>query len=254
MNKCKKLIIGFMTILMVLSVDAGFAQKGNGIPGNVYAETTVYVTRTGKKYHAYACGNGTYYKSTLSAAKARGLQPCKKCNPPTSDSGSSSNKKKVTYKLNKKSATLLVKQHVKLKVKGTSSKVKWTTSNKKVATVSKSGKVTAKAKGKATIKAKVGGKTLACKIKVENPYISDKELAMREGEEAFLEIKGCSHEPEWYCDDYDIVEVEDDGTIFASEAGVTTVYATVHNRIFSCKVTVLPHTEDIEDPDVEIEY
>ena len=168
-----------MTILMVLSVDAGFAQKGNGIPGNVYAETTVYVTRTGKKYHAYACGNGTYYKSTLSAAKA---------------------------------------------------------------------------KGKATIKAKVGGKTLACKIKVENPYISDKELTMRAGEEAFLEIKGCSHEPEWYCDDYDIVEVEDDGTIFASETGVTTVYATVHGRIFSCKVTVLPVTEDIEDPDVEIEY
>ena len=114
--------------------------------------------------------------------------------------------------------------------------------------------VLAKVKGKATIKAKVGGKTLACKIKVENPYISDKELTMREGEEAFLEIKGCSHEPEWYCDDYDIVEVEDDGTIFASEAGVTTVYATVHGRIFSCKVTVLPVTEDIEDPDVEIEY
>ena len=114
--------------------------------------------------------------------------------------------------------------------------------------------VIAKAKGKATIKAKVGGKTLACKIKVENPYISDKELTMREGEEAFLEIKGCSHEPEWYCDDYDIVEVEDDGTIFASETGVTTVYATVHGRIFSCKVTVLPVTEDIEDPDVEIEY
>ena len=52
----------------------------------------------------------------------------------------------------------------------------------------------------------------------------------------------------------DIVEVEDDGTIFASETGVTTVYATVHGRIFSCKVTVLPVTEDIEDPDVEIEY
>lgn len=41
---------------------------------------TVYVTATGSKYHYdNNCGNGTYYKSTLDAAKNRGLEPCAKC-------------------------------------------------------------------------------------------------------------------------------------------------------------------------------
>lgn len=41
---------------------------------------TVYVTETGKRYHYLNnCGNGTYYKTTLSKAKERGLTPCQKC-------------------------------------------------------------------------------------------------------------------------------------------------------------------------------
>ena len=43
-------------------------------------ERTVYVTKSGKRYHYNAhCGNGNYYESTLSDAKARGLTPCQKC-------------------------------------------------------------------------------------------------------------------------------------------------------------------------------
>jgi hypothetical protein len=41
---------------------------------------TIYVTETGKRYHYdNNCNGGTYYESTLEAAKARGLTPCKKC-------------------------------------------------------------------------------------------------------------------------------------------------------------------------------
>lgn len=41
---------------------------------------TVYVTKTGKKYHYNgSCNGGTYYASTLEAAKSRGLTPCEKC-------------------------------------------------------------------------------------------------------------------------------------------------------------------------------
>lgn len=41
---------------------------------------TVYITKTGKKYHYdSSCNGGTYYASTLSEAKARGLTPCEKC-------------------------------------------------------------------------------------------------------------------------------------------------------------------------------
>ncbi|BBF45113.1 late competence protein comeC, DNA transport [Lachnospiraceae bacterium KM106-2] len=41
--------------------------------------STVYVTKTGKKYHARKCGRGTFTKATIKAAKARGLTACSKC-------------------------------------------------------------------------------------------------------------------------------------------------------------------------------
>lgn len=41
---------------------------------------TVYVTKTGKRYHYdNHCNGGTYYESTIENAIARGLTPCKKC-------------------------------------------------------------------------------------------------------------------------------------------------------------------------------
>ena len=69
-------------------------------------------------------------------------------------------------KINKKKATIKVGQTVKLKVKNTKKKAKWSSSNKQVATVSKKGKVTGKKTGKATIIAKAGKKKYKCKIRV----------------------------------------------------------------------------------------
>ena len=41
---------------------------------------TVYVTKTGKKYHySNTCNGGTYYASTLADALNRGLTACSKC-------------------------------------------------------------------------------------------------------------------------------------------------------------------------------
>lgn len=41
---------------------------------------TVYITKTGKRYHYDGnCGNGEYIPSTLAEAKAKGLTPCEKC-------------------------------------------------------------------------------------------------------------------------------------------------------------------------------
>lgn len=43
-------------------------------------EKTVYVTKTGKRYHYdSSCNGGTYYPATLTEAKNRGLTPCQKC-------------------------------------------------------------------------------------------------------------------------------------------------------------------------------
>ena len=52
-------------------------------PRQTYNATTVYITRTGKKYHRSWC---SYLKSkaevTLDEAKGRGLEPCSRCDPP----------------------------------------------------------------------------------------------------------------------------------------------------------------------------
>lgn len=41
---------------------------------------TIYITKTGTRYHHDStCNGGTYYESTLSDAKAKGLTPCSKC-------------------------------------------------------------------------------------------------------------------------------------------------------------------------------
>lgn len=74
----------------------------------------------------------------------------------------------ASVKLNKKTVYLAKGKTVKLKVKGTKAKVKWSSSNKKIATVSKSGKVKGKKIGKCTITAKVKGKKLKCKVIVES--------------------------------------------------------------------------------------
>ena len=78
-------------------------------------------------------------------------------------------------KLSKNTITLKVKKTATIKVKNANKKVKWSTTNKKIATIKKTkGKyrqtVTIKAgkkKGTCYIKAKIGNKTLKCKIKVK---------------------------------------------------------------------------------------
>ena len=44
------------------------------------AQSIVYVTATGKKYHkSSTCGAGTYFESTLQQALEQGLTACDKC-------------------------------------------------------------------------------------------------------------------------------------------------------------------------------
>lgn len=73
----------------------------------------------------------------------------------------------ATVKLNKKSVVLDLGKTQKLKVIGTKAKVKWSSTDTSVAKVSKSGVVTAVSSGSAAIKAKVGKKTLSCKVTVK---------------------------------------------------------------------------------------
>lgn len=76
MQKIKKTLLTIALVTIMAVLPAGEISTTT----TLYAkEQTVYVTRTGKKYHKRKCGNGKYYKSTLSDAKKRGLTACKKC-------------------------------------------------------------------------------------------------------------------------------------------------------------------------------
>ena len=72
----------------------------------------------------------------------------------------------AAVKLNKKKASIYVRQTLQLNVTGTKKKVKWSTSNKKIATVNQKGKVTGRKVGKAIITATVSKKTLRCEVSV----------------------------------------------------------------------------------------
>lgn len=76
--------------------------------------------------------------------------------------------KKRKVALSRTSASVYQDKTITLKVNGTKKKATWSTSNEDVATVSSKGVVTGEKAGTAIITAKVGGKTLKCKVKVKN--------------------------------------------------------------------------------------
>lgn len=237
MHSLKKLVVLLLSVVM-LSLPAAEAAAICA-----QAETTVYVTRTGSKYHAKKCGNGTYTASTLTAAKARGLTPCKKCFPngaPSSSSGSSGSKKtKTTLKmaLAKTSIVLLVDQTYTLKVKHAPGSVTWTSSKSSVATV-KAGVVRGVSAGTATITASAKGQKKTCKVKVEAPQLSRETLDLDIGDVKQLKLKGCSHAATWHSTNEDAVFVDETGEIWAADAGRARVWTKVHGVKYICIVTV----------------
>jgi methylphosphotriester-DNA--protein-cysteine methyltransferase len=60
------------------------------IAGVIYAasqDTTVYITRTGEKYHTERCASVRNSKIAVSLGEAvsKGYEPCKRCKPPALD-------------------------------------------------------------------------------------------------------------------------------------------------------------------------
>lgn len=258
----KKVYTGLLLVVMMLQVSLG------GVPVNhtttLQAETTVLITRTGSKYHTHKCGNGTYFPATLSEAKSYGLTPCKKCFPNGEpSSGSSGNSKsnssaahhvvKEHIVINKTQKTLLKGEHFQLKVSGTSKSVTWSSNNRNVAKVTSKGKVTAVGKGRTTITAKAGGTKKTCKIIVESPVLSKKSVVLEPKQSKTIKLQGCSFHVRWKSSDSSIVRVKN-GKLTAKSVGTARVTAMVHNKKYTCKVSVRkPQIEWLELEEEEIE-
>ena len=266
MKTMKKTILSVVLVFFMMVLPVGDSA---GML-TVQAETMVYVTPTGSKYHTHKCGRGTYYQTTLSNALARGLTACKKCfgssggysysqSKPSTSAKTTTTKTTVTKttkpKVSKlvisKSSIVLVKgQSKKLTVKGGAGTTSWSSSNSKVASVS-SGKVVAKGKGKATITVKKGSQKKTCKIVVETPKLNKSKVELDVEDTASLKLSGCNHEITWVSSDDSICEVED-GVLIPYEGGTVTIKAKVHGKVWKCKVVVTDSSE--EDYEEEDDY
>ncbi len=238
-KRCFKFRLFVWAAVFVLSV-------GGIVPGDanvVHAETTVYVTRTGAKYHTHKCGNGSYYPASLSEAQARGLTPCSKCfgsggygygySQEPGDTGAVVKPARI----NKTSLILVKGQASRLKISNASQGVVWSSSKQSVAAVSANGRVAAKRKGKAVITAKIGDTVKQCRVTVEEPRLNLKSVVLNLKETKTLKVIGCKHRVKWSVSDRSVVKVNK-GKITARDVGTARVTASVHGKKFTCRVTV----------------
>lgn len=144
----------------------------------------------------------------------------------------------ATVKMNVKNQTLIKGQTYKLRLKGSTGKVKWKSSNKSIVSVNKSGKITAKKRGSAIITATNKGKTYKCKIKVETPRISEKNIYIEIGESDYVYMYGTTLPVKWKSSNTKIATVDSDGYVTAISKGTTTLTAKINKKKYSCKVTV----------------
>lgn len=173
-------------------------------------------------------------------------------------------------KLNKKKATIYVGKSVQLKIKGTKSKVKWTSNKKSVAKVNFKGKVTGKKAGKAVITAKVDKKKYKCTVTVQNNVskpqtieatsitLSQSVIQLNEGQTAKITAKvfpdnATNKVVLWSSSDMKIATVNN-GVIRGIKAGIAIITAKIGNIKQLCVVTVKIPVIQIKDLVVDKEY
>lgn len=162
----------------------------------------------------------------------------------------------AAVKISKKSIRLAKGTSTRLKLTGTKKKAKWTTSKRSVATVTQKGKVSAKKKGTVTITAKIGKKKYNCKIYVEVPTISSKNISVPVGKSKTIRLNGTKQKVAWKTTNKKIATVKN-GRINGIRPGRCTVSANVSGKNFYCKVVVTPKkepNEDYEDNDSLSDY
>lgn len=149
-------------------------------------------------------------------------------------------------KLDKTKVTLRVGESTKLKVKGATKTVKWSSSEKKVATVTQKGVVTAKKVGTAKIYAKVSGKKFTCKVTVKPAMsLNKKSVTLKKGASTTLKVKNASGTVKWRTGNKKVATVTNKGAVKAVGVGTTTISATVSKKTLKCKVTVSDSTKVI---------
>ena len=149
-------------------------------------------------------------------------------------------------KINDTKITLLKEENERLSLNKSIKNIKWSSDNEDIVSVSETGKIKGLQKGSAVITAKYLWKTMKCKVVVEEPEITEKEITILPGETQKVELSGTTQKVYWDSSNPNI-KVEDDGTISADKPVEGTVTASVHNKEYQCKVHV-------PEPELTSEY
>jgi len=156
---------------------------------------------------------------------------------------------KKTPKLNKAKATIYAGKTTTLKINGYKiGKATWTSSKKSVAKVNSAGKVTGVNKGTAYIRAKIGKKTLKCKVTVKTIPIKKLSLnktsvEIKQGREYKLKpvvkpSNGSLINKKWWSGNKKIVTVNQTGVVKGVSPGKARVYFRAGGKKTSALITV----------------
>lgn len=143
----------------------------------------------------------------------------------------------ASAKLNRKSATIWVGDTLKLKVKNTKKKVKWTSSKKSVATISAKGTVKAKKAGNVVITAKIGSKKYKCRITVRKTAISARNISITYGTSTSLTLKYPKKKVKWFSGNSSVAYA-DGKKVYARSVGEAVITAKCNGISYSCQVKV----------------
>lgn len=135
-------------------------------------------------------------------------------------------------KINTASKTLYVGYGCKLKITGTTKKVKWSSSNSNVAKITQAGNVTAKNAGTTTITAKVAGKKYTCKITVKQTAYVDIYNTRS------MKIMGVSKKVKYTSSNSKIASIDKNGKVTGKKPGYVTITAKLNDRTYSCRLRV----------------
>lgn len=140
--------------------------------------------------------------------------------------------------INQTSAELIKGQSLQLEVSGTKKAVKWSTSDKKIASVDQEGYVVAKKAGTATIKAKVGKKTLSCKVTVVNEGLNYKDRTVYVGDVLQMEVLNAKDKVKWSSSKKSVATVDSKGKVTIKKKGTAIITAKTGKKTYTCKLTV----------------
>lgn len=137
---------------------------------------------------------------------------------------------KTKVKISTSSKITYVDYGFKLNMKGTKSKVTWSSSDATIASVSQSGYVYGKKEGKVTIQAKVSGKTYKCKVTVYNLAHINLYGTRNMG------FTGATKSVTYKSSNTKIATVDKNGKVVAKKLGDFTITTKTNGKTYTCKM------------------